>query len=201
MNRREHDAQRLGVEHHRDARRAGQVREQLRVPAPRQPGGANASLLIGAVAIASMRPACASRRRRDDGVVGRAARSADTRPRSNARDVVVGRRSVEDRLAQLDATRGIGRRLARDLRPDAGGIADGDADARRARSSAAIPQPPAPHDAAAAAAARARSDCCRIRSRLRRRSRRASRPCRSAARSGGSTSAGRTCPTASTGSG
>ena len=38
VNGRQHDAQRVGVEHHRDVRRAGQVREQIGVAAPRKPG-------------------------------------------------------------------------------------------------------------------------------------------------------------------
>ena len=54
---------------------------------------------------------------------------------------------------------------------------------------------------AAAVARRGRSGCRSCRSRPRLRSRRAPRPCRSAARSAGSTSAGRTSPTASTDSG
>ena len=33
---RQHDAQRVGVEHHRDVGRAGQMREQIGVSAPRQ---------------------------------------------------------------------------------------------------------------------------------------------------------------------
>ena len=38
MDGRQHHPQRIGVEHHRDGPRAGQVREQIRVPVPRQAG-------------------------------------------------------------------------------------------------------------------------------------------------------------------
>ena len=38
VHRRQHDAQRVGVEHHRHVLRAGQVREQIGVAGPRQAG-------------------------------------------------------------------------------------------------------------------------------------------------------------------
>ena len=143
-----------------------------------------------AVAARRRRPR-GSRRRRPGPLAPRRGRSAnDSSPR----------RPVEHRLADLQHAR-IRCRLARDLRADAGRIADGDADLagldrvpsvadgrRGCRSSvidAQLPQSAAAaRSAAAAGAGRVVGSC---RSRPRRRSRRASRPCRSAARSAGST--------------
>ena len=74
VNRRQHDAQRVGVEHHRDVRRAGQMREQIGVAAPRQAGQPERFLV--------------DRRRRDRVDVAAAARR---RPRARSRRTPRGR--------------------------------------------------------------------------------------------------------------
>ena len=194
MHRRQHDAQRLGVEHHRDlrARPSGARADRCGRSTAGRPR-ANASLLIGAVAIASIR-ACARRRRRG--------RSASYAARPASAEIRPQRESARSRPADA-ARKARSRRLAPGagsaaaLRAISGPMPAGSPTVMPIRGRPRhphVPQLPDPHEPQPAARRPARSGCRRIRSRLRRRSRRASRPCRSAARSAGSTSGGRTCP-------
>jgi hypothetical protein len=122
----EHHFQRLAPEHHRHPRAAGEVREQVRVPLPRQPRARERQFV---------------HRRGRHGVhragLGVADRGTDRVERGAAgvgRQLahgkrVLGRRTVEHRFAHLAHAWIVGR-LARDLGSDAGRVADGNRDAR-----------------------------------------------------------------------
>ena len=140
---REHDAQRVGVEHHGDARRSREVGEQIRVPAPRQPGRGEGFLVDrrGGDGVDHVRLRVGDRA--GDGVVGGTAglrRHAPARERVERR---AGRRAVEHDVADRPGRRVRGR-LVGDFRPDARGVPDGHADLRPHRH-LCDPHPPDPH--------------------------------------------------------
>ena len=129
MHRRQHDAQLVALEHHRDARRAGEVREQIRVPLPRQSCQRERCFIDGRGCDGGDVSALRVRGRLDDRVVRGPARLRRHRARTKRpqRGAVV--RSVEHRLADF-ADRRIRCGLHRDLGSDPGRIADRDADPR-----------------------------------------------------------------------
>ena len=103
------------------------------VPSTAGPASAKASLLIGAVAIASIVPARASPTAATMASYAARPASADSWPGGNAASAPAVR-SIEPRLAHLEHAR-IRGRLDGDLGTDPGGIADGDADSWLATSS------------------------------------------------------------------
>ena len=167
---RQHDAQRVGVEHHRDVRRAGQVRQQIGVAVPRQPGQPERLLVdrrgrdrVDVAALRVRRPR-ARWRRTPRGRRRRRARRARTSRVRRRRRTATGSHTREHARSRP--------RPARDLRPDAGGIAGGDRDARF-HVTFGMPHEPQSQLPHAARRCRSRSGC---RSRLRCRSRRARSP-------------------------
>ena len=96
-------------------------------PGHGSPAAANASLLIGAVAIASIAPERASSTASHDRVVGRAARHGGDPAPLEPRDVLAD--GTVERSARRSHGRPDRRWPLRDLRTDPGGVADGDADA------------------------------------------------------------------------
>ena len=184
---RQHDAQRVASRTSSRRRRAGQVREQIGMAAPWKPGQRERLLVDGRRRDRIDRAARRVVDRAHDGSY--AARPASALSAPGGERLADGRRRVDERLADVEHAR-IGRRaVGRDLRPDTRGVADRDARSRPAVSrcwhAAAVrrmPQPPVPQPDRVVAAA------------LARRSRRAPRLSRWAARSAGSTSAGRTGP-------
>ena len=140
VDRGQHDAQRVGVEHHRHRRRAGQVREQLGMAPPRQ-----AREREGLLADRRRRHGVdlAGHRvpdRREDRVVRRAPGFGGDPAGLNARRVDP---AVEHRRAHLGHARA-GRGLGGDLGSDAGRVADRDRHAREAHRHPPVPHPPQP---------------------------------------------------------
>ena len=126
VDRREHHLERLRPEHHRDPRTAGQMRQQIGVPFPRQPRARERQLVHRR-----------RRHRRDDAGLRIFHRGAERVVRRSARvgrqftggEPRTCRRAIHDRFTDLPDARIVGR-LLRDLRTDAGGIAARDGDAR-----------------------------------------------------------------------
>ena len=122
---RQHHRQALGVEHHPDLAGAGQLREQLGMSAPAQPG-ARPRLLVdgsGGQAVDAFRQRI-PRGPHDDLVRGAAGRRGHDPRLKSAGD----ERLVENGLADLAHGR-VRRRFRGHFRPDAGRIAGGDSDA------------------------------------------------------------------------
>src|SRR5206468_456308 len=78
----EHHLERLGPEHHRDTRRARQLRQQIGVSLHGSPARENPSLFTGAVAIADTRPSIASRTAAQIASYAACPASADSTPGS-----------------------------------------------------------------------------------------------------------------------
>ena len=122
----EHHLERLGPEHHRDTRRARQLRQQIGVSLPRQPGAGKPQLVHGRGC--DRRHASIHRvaNGRTDRVIRRVSGFRGQYAGLEARTV---RGAVDDRLTRLANAR-IVRRLPRDLGADARGITDRDRDPR-----------------------------------------------------------------------
>ena len=123
---REHDAQLGRIEHHRHERRSGQVREEIGVAAPREPGEREGLFADGR----GRDGVDAARHRVLDGAHDNVVGGAPCRRRHEARLDGRGRgRGVHDGFADVEHPR-VGGGLAGDLGSDARGIAHGQRDSR-----------------------------------------------------------------------
>jgi len=127
VHRRQHDAQRLGPEHHHDIWNAAQFGKQVGVPAPRKARGRKGGFVDGRRDDGRHLPRHRVVRRGHDRRVGRSAGRGIHAPRRKRLERFGRMRPVDHRPAHCDDAR-IRRRLHGDLGSDAGRVAGGDGD-------------------------------------------------------------------------